>query len=377
MKLNKKMLITSLLGFIILLGTCVNSVHACTGIRLIATDKGVVYGRTMEWGAFDMNSRITIIPRGYSFTGLTTDGLNGKKWKAKYGFVGLDMLGQNYFADGMNEKGLAAGLFYHLGFASYPGYKKDKADISIAPNDVVSFILSQFATIDEVREGMSKVMVVSVVEESIGIPVYAHWMVTSPEGESIVIEFFNGDMKIFDNPLGVITNAPTFDWHMTNLRNYLKLSAVATPDKEMGGLNFAPLGGGSGMIGLPGDFTPPSRFVRAVVWTQTARPTGTSSETVYEVFRILDNFNVPLGAAEGSDHSSNIKGMRSSTEWTTAWDLSKHVLYYHTQNNRRVRALDLKELDFSELGNEILHLPLDKTKEQDIEYITLKKVGIR
>ena len=373
MKKNKKKLITTLLVFILLVGTCVNSVHACTGIRLIATDKSVVYGRTMEWGAFDMNSRITIIPRGYSFTGLTPDGLNGKKWKAKYGVVGLDMLGQNYFADGMNEKGLAAGLFYHLGFASYPSYEKDNADISIAPNDVVSFILSQFATIDEVREGMSEVKVVPVVEESIGIPVYAHWMVTSPEGESIVIEFANGEMKIFDNPLGVITNDPSFDWHMTNLRNYLKLSAVATPDKEMSGLNFAPLGGGSGMIGLPGDFTPPSRFVRAVAWTQTARPTGTSSETVYEIFRILDNFNVPLGAAEGSDHSSNIKGMRSSTEWTTAWDLSEHVLYYHTQNNRRVRALDLKELDFSNLGDDLIHMPLDKIKEQDIEYITPKK----
>jgi len=73
----------------------VNSVHACTGIRLIAIDGGTVYGRTMGWGVFDMNSRITIIPLGYSFIGLTPDGENGKKWKAKYGVVGLDMLGQN------------------------------------------------------------------------------------------------------------------------------------------------------------------------------------------------------------------------------------------------------------------------------------------
>ncbi len=373
MKQKKKILITNLLGFILLIGTCVDSVHACTGIRLIATDKGVVYGRTMEWGAFDLNSRVAIIPRGYSFTGLTPDGENGKKWKAKYGVVGLDMLGKDYLADGMNEKGLAVGLFYHPGFASYTSYEKDKADISIAPNDVVSFILSQFATIDEVRQGMSEVRVVPVVEEALGIPVYAHWMVTSPEGESIVIEFFDGEMKIFENPLGVITNAPSFDWHMTNLRNYLNLSAVALPDKKIDDLDFAPLGGGSGMIGLPGDFTPPSRFVRAVAWTQTARPTGTSSETVYEIFRILDNFNVPLGAAEGSDSPSSTEGMRSSTIWTTAWDLSEHVLYYHTQNNRRVRALDLKELDFSNLGDDLIHMPLDKIKEQDIEYITPKK----
>jgi len=350
-----------------------NSVFACTGIRLIATDGGVVYGRTMEWGKFDMQSRISIIPRGYSFAGLTPDGENGKRWKAKYGVVGIDMLGRNSLGDGMNEKGLAAGLFYHPGFASYARYEKDKADNTITAIDVTNFILTQFSTLDEVRQGMSKIRVVPVVEEALGIPVYAHWMVTSPEGEAIIIEFSNGEMKIFDGPLGVITNAPTYDWHMTNLRNYLNLSAVALPDKKIDDLDFAPLGGGSGMIGLPGDFTPPSRFVRAVAWTQTARPTHTSSETVYEVFRILDNFNVPLGAVEGSDSPSKAGSMRSATQWTTACDLSERVLYYHTQHNRRVRSLDMKALDFSKLGNDILHLPLDKNKKQDVQDITPKK----
>ena len=373
MKLNKKTLIPIMLGLLLLFGTLTNSIHACTGIRLIATDKGVVYGRTMEWGAFDLYSRVAIIPRGYSFTGLTPDGLNGKRWKAKYGVVGLDGGGEDYLTDGMNEEGLTVGLFYLPGFTSYPIYETNKADNSITAIDVVSFILTQFATLDEVRQGMSKVRVVPVVEQAIGIPVFAHWMVTSVNGKSIVIEFSDGEMKIFDNPLGVITNAPTYDWHMTNLRNYVNLSPVAFPDKIIDGIDFAPMGADSGMLGLPGDNTPPSRFVRAVAWTQTARPTTTSTETVYEVFRILDNFNLPLGAAEGYDDSNNLKGMRSSTIWTTAWDLYERVLYYHTQHNRRVRALYLKELDFSKLGNEIIHLPLDETKNQDIEDITPKK----
>jgi len=370
MKLNKKSLIPILFGFLFMFGTLINSALACTGIRLIATDKGVVYGRTMEWGKFDLQSRVTIIPRGYAFTGLTPDGENGKKWKAKYGVVGLDMVGQDYIADGINEKGLAAGLFYHKGFASYPNYEKDKADITITALDVTNYILSLFATIDEVRQGMEKVRVVPVVQEEIGIPVFAHWMVTDPKGNSITIEFHNGEMIIFDNPLGVITNGPTYDWHMTNLRNYINLSPIAFPDKKIEDLDFAPMGAGSGMIGLPGDNTPPSRFVRAVAWTQTARPTPTSAETVYEVFRILDNFNLPLGAAEGSDTSSDLEGMRSSTIWTTAWDLSERVLYYHTQHNRRVRALYLDEIDFSKLGKNFLHLPLDTSKKEDIKNIT-------
>jgi|ETNmetMinimDraft_30_1059905.scaffolds.fasta_scaffold41781_2 choloylglycine hydrolase len=373
MKISNGKIISILIGFMLIAGVFMNSTQACTGIRLIAKDGAVVYGRTMEWGAFDLHSRIAVIPQGFSFTGITPDGENGMKWKGLYGFVGIDMLSQDAYADGVNEKGLAAGLFYHPGFASYPEYDASKADITISAKNVISFILSQYSTIEEVRKGMNKVMVVPVVEEALGIPVAAHWMITSPEGESIVIEFTDGKMKIFDDPLGIITNAPTFDWHMTNLRNYVNLSAVALPDKKIDDIDFAPLGGGSGMIGLPGDFTPPSRFVRAVAWTQTARHTANAYETVYEVFRILDNFNVPLGAAEGSDSQSKLEGMRSSTIWTSAWDLKDHILYYHTQNNRRVRAFDFKEIDFSNLGNDIIHIPLDKNRDQDIEYITLKK----
>ena len=107
----------ALLGFVMIWGLSLSSASACTGIRLIADDKGVVYGRTMEWGAFDLHSRIAIIPRGYAFRGSTPDGVKGKKWNAKYGVVGLDMLHQDSIADGMNEQGLAVGIFYHVGFA--------------------------------------------------------------------------------------------------------------------------------------------------------------------------------------------------------------------------------------------------------------------
>ena len=133
-----------------------STVNACTGIRLSAADKGVVYGRTMEWGAFDLNSRVTIIPRGYKFVGLTPDGYTGKKWTAKYGVVGIDMLHKPTLGDAMNEKGLTAGLFYHPGFAKYPEYDSAKANITITAIDVVHFILTQYASIDEVRKGMSK-----------------------------------------------------------------------------------------------------------------------------------------------------------------------------------------------------------------------------
>ncbi len=336
---------------------------ACTGIRLTAQDGSVVYGRSMEWGAFDLESRVAIVPRGHAFTGLTPDGLNGKTWTAQYGIVALDMLEKDALADGMNEAGLAVGLFYHPGFAGYPDYDPALADQSITAVDFVAYVLSQFATVEEARAGLQGLRVVPVVEEAIGIPVEAHWVITDPSGASMVVEHRDGEMVMFDNPLGVVTNAPHYDWHMTNLRNYINLSGTALPTKAVEDLDFAPLGGGSGMIGLPGDFTPPSRFIRAVAWTQTARPTPASDETIYELFRILDNFNLPLGSAEGSDPSSETQGMRSATLWTSGWDLENRVLYFHTQHNRRVRMVDLDAVDFT--GDAITHIPLDQAKRQD------------
>jgi choloylglycine hydrolase len=196
-------------------------------------------------------------------------------------------------------------------------------------------------------------------------------LVTEPSGKAMVIEYLKGELTIFDAPLGVITNAPTYDWHEINLRNYINLSPSALPGKKIEQLDFKPLGGGSGMIGLPGDFTPPSRFVRAVAFSQTARPTPNGEETVYELFRILDNFNVPLGAAEGEGEAKT-KGMRSSTIWTTVWDTKNKVLYYHTQNNRRVRKVDFSKIDFDSARASV-RFPLDKVREQDIEDVTPAK----
>lgn len=155
---------------------------------------------------------------------------------------------------------------------------------------------------------------------------------------------------------------------MTNLRNYINLSPVGLPTKNIEDLNFAPLGGGSGMIGLPGDFTPPSRFVRAVAFSKTARPTPDGQETMYEMFRILDNFNVPLGASEGTGEDKT-KGMRSSTIWTTAYNTKDLVMQYHTMNDRRVRQVDLKKIDFANL-KERVRLPLDAGNSEDILDVT-------
>jgi choloylglycine hydrolase len=342
---------------------------ACTGVTLKAGDGSVVFGRTLEWGSFDLMSRLEVVPRGHAYTTHMSDGKPGITWTAKYGAVGIDAVGKDMIVEGMNEKGLDVGLFYHPGYADYEAYDAAKAAESMSATDLGQYLLTNFSTVDEVREAVKRVRVVSVIEPALGFAPPVHFIVTEPSGKAIVIEYSMGEVRTFDAPLGVITNAPTYDWHMTNLRNYINLSPVALPGKKIEDLNFKPLGGGSGMIGLPGDFTPPSRFIRAVAFSQTARPTPTGDETIYEVFRILDNFNVPLGASEGTGEEDKTKGMRSSTIWTSASDTKDRIFYYHTQHNRRVRKVDLSRIDFGSF-KEIKYIPLDRAKTQDIDDVT-------
>ncbi|MBN9286461.1 MAG: choloylglycine hydrolase [Gammaproteobacteria bacterium 39-13] len=345
--------------------------QACTGITLKADDGAVLLARTMEWGEFDMNGRLMIIPRGQEFTGATPDGKPGLKWKGKYGVVGIDMLEKGLLSDGINEAGLSLALLYHPGIAEYAKYDPTKAKNSMGPTDLAQYLLTTCSTVDCVKAEMEKIQVAPVVDSTLGFAPPVHFIVAEPSGKEIVIEFLKGKTTINEAPLGVLTNAPTYDWHITNLQNYINLSPVAIPNKDVKSVDFKPLGVGSGMIGLPGDFTPPSRFVRAVAFTATARNTSDGPETVYEIFRILDNFNVPLSATWGVNNPKQPKDLRSSTLWTVAYDTKNKVMYYHTQNNRRVRMVDLSKIDFASLPA-VIHQPLDEKKAQDIEDRTPK-----
>ncbi len=342
---------------------------ACTGISLTAQDGAVVYGRTLEWGAFDLESRLMIVGRGAQLRSRLDGGRTGKQWQGRYGVVGIDAVEKPLIVDGLNERGLAVGVFYLPGFAQFQSLDVDNTQNSIGPLDLANYLLTQFATVDGARAALDDVRVVPVVEPKLGFSPPVHFLITDPSGKAIVVQYVKGGRFIHDNPLGVITNSPTYDWHTTNLRNYINLSPVALPGKRIGQLDFTPLGAGSGMIGLPGDFTPPSRFVRAVAFTQTARTTADGPETIYELFRILDNFNVPLSAAEGSELKGDKTGMRSSTVWTSGADTRNLMFYYHTQHNRRMRAVDIKAIDFDAIAGGIRHLPLDIKKVQDIERI--------
>jgi choloylglycine hydrolase len=362
--------VATLVGLIFVLPA--SMAWACTGIMLTGSDGSIIRARTAEWGPFDLETKINIIPRGFGYrAGQMPDGKEGANWIGRFGMVGISMLDHGAPADGINEAGLTAGLFYLPGFTEYQEYRPELADNTIPGDLLASYTLSLFETVDEVRAGLADVRVVGVVDETLGFPFPFHMLVADRFGGRIVIEYIDGELTIFDAPLGVITNSPNYDWHMTNLNNYVNLSAIGLPEVKANGVNFAPLGAGSGMIGLPGDFTPPSRFVRAVAFSQTARDTNGGYDTVREAFRILDNFNIPADAAEGAqDDVQSDDLLYSATQITTASDSQNLVYYYHTMYDRTVHMVDMKKIDFEAMVNKMIVFETSGNREPTIIDVT-------
>ncbi len=358
-----------LLCFVMLMQSIAN---ACTGIMLVGRDGTIMRARTVEWGPFDLDLAIDVIPRGYQYNaGKMPDGKDGMKWKGRYGVVGLSMLGHPTPGDGINEVGLSAGLFYLPGFTKYQDYEADKAAKSIAGIHVAGYVLSMFKTVEQVKQGLQDICVVAVDDPKLGFPFPLHMLVADQQGGRMVVEYIDGKATFFDAPTGTITNSPTYDWHTTNLNNYLNLSAISVPARNVGGVDLNPLGAGSGMAGLPGDFTPPSRFVRAVAFSHSARETKGSVDTMRESFRILDNFNVPISAAEGADDEVETDDeLYSATQCTTAADLSNLKFYYHTQFDRTVHVVDLKKIDFETMRGKMIRQPAGKSKNPTIIDVT-------
>jgi len=127
-----------------------------------------------------------------------------------------------------------------------------------------------------------------------------HIAVHDAAGKNLVIEFIDGEVKVYDNPLGVMTNRPDFEWQINNLRNYINLDAHDRKDKMLNGLKIEPTGVGSGLLGLPGDWTPPSRFVRLAYSLDAALPVKDAAESVNLAEHLLNIVDIPKGVAQKS-----------------------------------------------------------------------------
>ncbi len=318
-----------------------NNADACTGITLKSTDNSVVVARTMDWSRESMDNMYIIVPRGHTAQSLLPDGkMDGMVFTSIFGYAGLGMEQPEFVVDGTNEAGLSAALFYFPKYGKYVPYEEKYKNQTVADLQLVSWILSQFSTIDQVKSAINNIRIVHVDPRADTV----HWRITERSGKQVILEIIDGKPHFYDSELGVLTNSPGYPWHLLNLNNYLNLKPGSAGPTELGPLTLNPFGAGSGFLGMPGDMTPPSRFVRAAFFQSYSVPQPTAFDSVTQAFHILNNFDVPLGIQ--FPVGGVPEQMPSATQWTIATDLTNGIIYYHTMYDRTLRRINMKDIDF-------------------------------
>ncbi|MDI6725823.1 MAG: choloylglycine hydrolase family protein [Smithellaceae bacterium] len=329
----KKIILSFIAVFLLIYGHS----FACTDFQVKAEDGSIVIGRSMEF-MLEMGSEIITVPRGEETVSMTPEGKKGISWRSKYGFLGINALGlKRAVLDGINEAGLSVEFLWFPGSA----YNRQQGGDFIVITDLGLWLLGNFATVEEVKKAIADQPLVGVFIPQIGqIPGF-HVAVHDAGGRNLVIEFINGEKRIYDNPIGVMTNRPTFDWHLANLRNYLNLTPTDKDSETIAGVVVEASGSGNGWLGLPGDWMPPSRFVRTVKLVHAAKPVKNASEAVNLAEHILNAVDIPLGVIKAQPAGYDY------TQWSVIKDLTNRIVYYRSYRDLALKRIDMKALDFN------------------------------
>lgn len=327
--------------------------EACSSFILKNDDKSFVYARTMEFG-FSLDEQLALIPRNYQFKGIGPDNVEGSglNWTGKYAVLGTRIFGLPVMMDGMNEKGLVGGLLNAPTTAVYQTPTGEDVRNSIVSYQLLNYILSNFATTDEVKAGLPKIFVTGVPLQGFGGVPRIHATLHDTQGRSIVIEYLDGKLVITDNPVGAMTNDPPISWHLTNVNAYVNLSPFGAPNRVFAGETFAPQSIGSGLHGLPGDFSSPSRFLRAFFFSQYAQQYATKVPKVNAAWNIINMFDIPPGSAmvdTEEQATAKIKaGQDPEYDYTThtvVADAQSLTYYYRPFGSLNISRVEMKSQD--------------------------------
>ncbi len=326
------------------------SAQACTSFVLKGSDGGRVYARTMEFGQ-PLNSQAVLIQRGTPLRGNGPDGQigNGLAWISRYAVVGLNALGQkDILPDGMNEKGLAGGLLYFAGYAKFQAVPQGQSQRSINSAQLLTYVLTNFASVDEVKRGLPKILVNGAKVQAFGGPLPIHMTLHDRSGKSLSVEYINGELTMMDNPTGTYTNDPPFPYHLATAGNTANLSAMPPAELSVNGLKLPPVSTGGGLNGLPGDFLSTSRFIRALTFSRFAPTNLTTQQQVGTAFRILGQFDLPPGSVllppGGAFGGAGSTTTYEITEWSVVADQKNLVYYIQTYDNPSLRSLNVNQL---------------------------------
>lgn len=339
------------------LASPLSDVHACTDFLLKAVDGTLINGRSMEF-ALQLDSNVTLHSRGEKNQGAAPNNQPGLQWTSRYGYICVTTLGLDLPVDGLNEKGLSMGFLWLPGTA-YQQVPEGKYEQALAIENAGKWILGNFSTVAEVKEAINDVYIWGHPFKQLNneIPPL-HISLHDLQGNSLVVEFQNGRQKIYENPVNVLTNYPPFDWQLINLGNYVSLKAANAGPVTLGGLTVNPVGQGSGLFGIPGDWTPPARFVRTVALKALALPAKNATEGVNLAVHLINAVDIPKGDIRVTPNKPEDGDY---TQWVVIKDLTNGILYYRTYQDLALHKIDFAKLN-SAPGATVLNIPMSTTQ---------------
>lgn len=310
----------------------------CTGIRFTDAEGAMYFGRNLDWTQ-GYGERVVATPPAATIPPAFERDRDPAVGHAVIG-MGIVVAGIPLYFDCGNDAGLAvAGLnFPHS--ARYAAEPR-QGSVNVAAYEFPFWIARTFSSLDEVRAALASVTVVAKpVNEHLPVA-NLHWLIGDATG-SIVVECMEEGMRVWENDADVLTNEPDFGWQRTNLRNYLTLTDEDPDAAAWGAMKLAPFGSGLGMQGIPGDYSGPSRFVKAAfVNSHYPAQTGEAAN-VTRLFRTLGSVAVPEGAAKMAD------GSHEKTLYTSCFSPATMTYYHATYDDPRIRSYPIASVDLAD-----------------------------
>lgn len=307
--------------------------------------KDFYMGRTLDYEC-SYGEEVTITPRGYTFVMR-----HGQPYQTKYALIGMAHVAGEYplYYDAINEKGLGMAGLNFVGNAFYTEPKEGRDNVT--QFELIPWILGQCTSVKEARVLLERICITNIsFHES--MPVSSlHWIIADAD-EAITLESVREGIKIYDNPVGVLTNNPPFDKQMAGLNRYMGLSAKQ-PKNTFGGNHELPLEAysrGMGALGLPGDLSSASRFARVAFVKMNSFSGESESESVSQFFHILGSVDQQRGCCEVNEGAYEI------TIYTSCCNASKGIYYYTTYENHQITAVDMNKEDLN--AKKLIRFPL-------------------
>jgi len=264
---------------------------------------------------------------------------SGKSWTSSHAVIGLATFNCMAIMDGVNDAGLMAAAFYFAGQANYADVAQTDASRAVNPSEVPHYILANCATMEEALAAIAEITVVDVPVHGWGPAAPPlHYQIIDAQGRHVAVEPTRaGSLQITENPTGAFTNSPDLPFHLLNLTQYMNISPETIPQSAVFGATVTATGMGSGGLGLPGDYSPPSRFVRAAFFGANHPTPATTIDGVQELFHLLNAFDIPMGVAKVGETSdfTQLTVVRDARELTYAW---------RTYADQRIRQVNLRQL---------------------------------